>query len=100
MVKDITQQECIKFELHALTGSIPLLLAGVLLFVVPKVCFRRFDRAIRIRAGRTSKDEPPRSAEVPVDACNVTISIDPPRSAEVPVEACNVTVSNEPPRSA
>lgn len=46
MVKNITQEECMKIELHAFPALAALFCAGLSLVVVPKVCLRRFAKAI------------------------------------------------------
>merc|ERR1711884_261998 len=54
-VRDFTKEECMKIELHALPTLSTLFLAWVLLLVVPKVCLRRFDKAMQKRFQITSK---------------------------------------------
>lgn len=49
MVRDITKGECMSIELHALPAMTAVVLGGVLMVAVPKVCLRKFDSAIQRR---------------------------------------------------
>lgn len=60
MVKNITKEECMKIELHAFPALAALFFAGILLVVVPKLCLRRFDRALRRRAVDAAKAKHPK----------------------------------------
>jgi len=62
MVKDITKEECMKIELHALPALTALFLAGVLLLAVPRVCMHKFQRAIQRRSGADVKVAHPKSS--------------------------------------